>query len=1053
MSASSPALKSAPARKSTPARNSTAGQPVAGRLYPSASAATLDPQLFRAPLAEHRGAPFWSWNCKLDAKRLCAQLDALAEMGMGGAHLHCRVGLATEYLGDEFMDLVKQVVAHAKAKGLRAYLYDEDRWPSGSAGGLVTRDPQHRQQELVFDRAMPGAEETGEELWKHGAPRLLARYALRFRDGRLDTFQRLADSEKCPKQHEEWFACARTTMRNTWFNNFTYVDTMSRPAIEEFIRQTHERYHTAVGAEFGTTVPSIFTDEPLLRSIQTKGRAEDGQRVTIPWTTTLPETFTAAHGFDLLDRLPELFWASAAHTPAHTRWCYLDHVTTRFAEAFAGTIGAWCAAHGLLHTGHLMAEESLASQTTHVGDAMRSYRGFQIPGIDLLCDSLEYTTAKQAQSVARQDGREGLMSELYGVTGWDFDFTGHKRQGDWQAALGITLRVHHLAWVSMAGEAKRDYPAAIDEHSPWFREYPLVEDHFARLNTVLTRGTPLCRVAVVHPIESFWLAFGDNEHHALERQDRDRQFHDLTKWLLHGQIDFDFLSEGLLPEQQPRIQGKRLVVGKMSYEAVVLPNLRTIRSSTLALLEAFAKAGGTVIIAGAVPEYVDVAPSRRLAAFAKRCRSVLFERSALLDALEPQRDLRVHNDRGDPADQLLYQLRQDGRDRHLFLCNTNRNTGHEAFVALRGAWTLTELDTLSGEQRPYEATQEGGWTRLRWRCHAAGHLLLRLSPAKKAATKPAVSVAAPVERQLALLADPVPVELSEPNVLLLDQAEFRFDDGAWEPREELLRIGNTLRERIGLPPVGGAMAQPWVAPRAPATHRVTLRFGLDVRTALRGASLALEHAADSQVMLDGVPVSAKPKGFWVDAAIGTIALPTLAVGTHVLEISQPLGAGTNLEWMYLLGDFSVVLTGNHPHLGAAVKSLSFGDWTTQGLPFYAGNVTYRCRFTATGERLRLSVPRFRAPVLTVALDGEKVGPVAFPPYGLDLGAPAKGQHELAITAFGSRVNSFGALHHSDHANVRWYGPGTWRTKGADWTYQYQLKACGILGAPTLLALT
>ena len=31
-----------------------------------------------------------------------------------------------------------------------AYLYDEDRWPSGSAGGLVTRNHKYRIRFLVF---------------------------------------------------------------------------------------------------------------------------------------------------------------------------------------------------------------------------------------------------------------------------------------------------------------------------------------------------------------------------------------------------------------------------------------------------------------------------------------------------------------------------------------------------------------------------------------------------------------------------------------------------------------------------------------------------------------------------------------------------------------------------------------------------------------------------------------------------------------------------------------------------------------------------------------
>lgn len=139
---------------------------------------------------------------------------------------------------------------------------------------------------------------------------------------------------------------------------------------------------------------------------------------------------------------------------------------------------------------------------------MRAYRSFELPGIDMLCDSHEYTTAKQAQSASHQFGREGVMSELYGVTSWSFDFRRHKLQGDWQAALGITLRVPHLSWVSMKGEAKRDYPASINYQSPWCKEYKTVEDHFARVNTAMTRGKAAVRVGVIHPIESYWLHWG-----------------------------------------------------------------------------------------------------------------------------------------------------------------------------------------------------------------------------------------------------------------------------------------------------------------------------------------------------------------------------------------------------------------------------------------------------------------------------------------------------------------------------------------------------------------
>jgi hypothetical protein len=106
----------------------------------------------------------------------------------------------------------------------------------------------------------------------------------------------------------------------------------------------------------------------------------------------------------------------------------------------------------------------------------------------MLCDWMELNTAKQAQSAATSTAGRAYMSELYGVTNWSSTLP-DKRQGDWQAALGVLFRVHHLAWVSMAGEAKRDYPASISYQAPWWREYRVVEDHFARV------GARCCRAA------------------------------------------------------------------------------------------------------------------------------------------------------------------------------------------------------------------------------------------------------------------------------------------------------------------------------------------------------------------------------------------------------------------------------------------------------------------------------------------------------------------------------------------------------------------------------
>jgi len=116
---------------------------------------TALPAWFSAPPATARGIPFWSWNAELDRDRLLRQLEAFRAIGYGGVHVHSRTGLATDYLGPEFLGHVAACVERARQLGLQLWLYDEDRWPSGYAGGLVTADPRHRQHSLLLTTRPP----------------------------------------------------------------------------------------------------------------------------------------------------------------------------------------------------------------------------------------------------------------------------------------------------------------------------------------------------------------------------------------------------------------------------------------------------------------------------------------------------------------------------------------------------------------------------------------------------------------------------------------------------------------------------------------------------------------------------------------------------------------------------------------------------------------------------------------------------------------------------------------------------------------------------------
>jgi hypothetical protein len=68
---------------------------------------------------------------------------------------------------------------------------------------------------------------------------------------------------------------------------------------------------------------------------------------------------------------------------------------------------------------------------------------------------------------------------------------------------------------------------------------------------------------------------------------------------------------------------------------------------------------------------------------------------------------------------------------------------------------------------------------------------------------------------------------------------------------------------------------------------------------------------------------------------------------------------------------------------------------------------------------------------------------------LDLRFGGSKSQTLTITAFGSRINAFGQLHNCN-PHEKWWGPWSYRSKDDAWSYEYQLKAQGLLVAPRVL---
>jgi hypothetical protein len=602
----------------------------------------------------------------------------------------------------------------------------------------------------------------------------------------------------------------------------------------------------------------------------------------------------------------------------------------------------------------------------------------------------------------------------------------------------------------------------------------------------MTRGKAVCKVGVIHPVESYWLHWGAQETSAAVRDQMDENFRALCDWLLRGCIDFDYISESLLPElarqgDRPLVlTDKSFSVGEMKYEAIIVPNLETIRLTTLERLEQFAEGGGRVIMLGKTPMLVDAQPNSRAGNLQREdaiFEHIPFECIPILKALADLRDVEIRSSDGALSEGLFYQLREEPECLWLFIAqadnpvNPDIPQGDVKKIKIRGEYKITLYNSLTGDINPIQSEILDGWTCLDYLMYEHDSLLLRLDEkgatasntlkdeqnissqtvpnGEAIANSPIAHCTIPYSRNPQHFLSPVPITLHEPNVLLLDMAEFALDNEEYRSCEEVLRLDNILRSELNWALRGNAIAQPWVENDTSTPHTLKLKYIFNSEISVKNAELALENADVTEVTVNGIKAGSVD-GWYVDKCIGKVPLPEITVGKNVIELTVPYGKKTDIEACYLLGDFGVNVQGINCTLTKPVTELVFGDITRQGLPFYGGNLTYHLEVKQTC--LEIAVPYYRGHLLRVAVDGNDAGVIAFSPYRLKVKNLKNANnlnpdnHKIDITYFGSRVNTFGQLHRNNRYD-QWWGPDSWRTTGDEWTYEYRFWPQGILKSP------
>jgi len=1019
---------------------------------------------FRNPGKDYRAAPFWSWNDRLTDEELTWQIDEMKAAGMGGFFMHSRPGLITPFLSEEWMARVKTCVEYAAQVGMNAWAYDEDRWPSGTAGALVTEPhPEFQMRPLVEVELAPG-----EPLPTDGD--LVAVFAagkgVRPRDVTADP--------AAAQDGRRFVFYVPAPRPRTWFNGTGYLDTMNPEAVRCFIETAYAAYEPVVGDQFGQVVPGIFTDEPNYLNFPTR----PGERA-VPWTPGFAAFFRRRRGYDLLPALPAVFhrvgrWRQVRHD-------YWLTATERFVESYARQIGRWCGRHRLMMTGHMLAEESLASQVSRVGAAMPHYEHMQAPGVDILRERIAETlTLKQCSSVAHQVGRKWVLSELYGVTGWQFTFEGMKWMGDWHAVLGVNVRCPHLTLYSLRGCRKRDYPPSFNYQSPWWGDYRLVADYFARVNLAMTEGTFAADILLLHPISGAWCLYEPGNTGAVDRLSR--TFKRLSESLLGLHRDHDYGDESILARRakvsvvpplpsrerarmrvrdiQAKGPGAVLKVGRMTYRAVVVPPMPSIEPKTLALLTELAAAGGTVIAVEPTPTRLAGVPSDEIKTFfaAKGVTRVRNSATALARALDralPRR-ISVANDRGREVSAIWVHERQVRSKHVFFLANTDRRKGYEATIRLPLVGKVEVLDAETGGIAPLPVSVRRNGVQFKHTFAPAGSLLVRVDPACEPVRAHA-RLSKPAAVRRVALAGPWALKRNGPNALTLDTCRYRIRAGRWSRPVPVWRASEAIIERFGL--VSNRTndsVQYWrlypKAKRLGKDARIALRFEFRVNSVPdEPISLVLEAAERFDISLNGRPIDHTPVGWYVDKAFQVVELgDAVRRGDNVLELAAVMSQDLELEACYLIGSFAVsrrtrAIRAREPRM------LRPGDWCDQGYPYYTGTMTYKGTVhlpAADGRRAVLELGEFSAALTRVCVNGAPMGARGWPPFRWDIaGAIQGGFNDIEIDLVATNRNLLGPHHFKAEAPA-WAGPPQFSDED-HWTDAYLLHPYGLMTPPRI----
>ncbi|MBI3990752.1 MAG: hypothetical protein HY350_01245 [Candidatus Omnitrophica bacterium] len=365
-------------------------------------------------------------------ERVRAELVNLKERGIGG--LAVNVGYEN-YLEDEpGWQRFLLGVNIAVEMGFRLWIYDENGYPSGTAGGGVLKNHPGLEafgiKKMVIENPSPSFVLSSPEpraefyavfgLTKEGLRRIIP-----VKDGARDVSLKAGKFKTIEAYFKAPLYEGSHAARNPGSSR-RYINLLEPAAVSRFLKLTHLRYFDRIPGRVRKNIEAIFTDEPSLmthvmnipQTILEEDPVDNNLPLfpSVPWCNGLESQFLTEHGIVLKGRVWMLF-SGKGKVERKVRRAFWDTISRIYRKSYAEQTASVCSALGIDFSGHLLWEETIYQHAVLHGNMLAILKNFHRPGVDVLtCNpelfmKLYALTHKIAISASFFGSRRGVMTE------------------------------------------------------------------------------------------------------------------------------------------------------------------------------------------------------------------------------------------------------------------------------------------------------------------------------------------------------------------------------------------------------------------------------------------------------------------------------------------------------------------------------------------------------------------------------------------------------------------------------------------------------------------